>query len=157
MSSDVWIFLVLIIALIGVAIFSLHIQREKVIAKAAEEGVEPDLSELDPRPLYVITVLFVLMLGGDLLRMEINHRHTQQILEQIAKSSPTHRWAVEYMEACAGLWGKTTQDCTATVLTLAESRGDKPQAIDAIKRWGSVREVSTGLEPGVSEQSLNLK
>jgi len=137
----------LVILLGGMGLLFYSSNRAEAIRKADETGIQPDLSLYrTPRLLYVALILSVLWLAGNLIHTEMDHRAYQAALTKVAAQSETHAWVVKTMESCSRRFSTTPTTCAASVLTVAESRGDRKEAEQALIAWGKVSGATTGLE-----------
>lgn len=147
MEDFVSMIAILVISLGGIGLHFYSSNRSAAIRQAEEAGVQPDLSLYrTPRMLYVAMVLSAIWLAGTLIRTEMSHRAHQDALAQVSAQSETNAWVVEAMESCSRRFGTTPTTCAASVLTIADSRGDRKEAEQAIIAWSKVSGATTGLE-----------
>lgn len=131
----------------GIAVMAFKVQHEEAVRKAKEEGHAPPMSQRAvPRMVHV---LFMGLILGWTAMLYQDDRHDAQIdrgLSAIKAESVEAAWVVDTMQECIGHFGASASGCAASTMSLAQSRGDRPNTRNLIIRWGQVHELRTGLE-----------
>ena len=129
-----------------ICIVAITVHNEEKAAKAREAGLEPP--ERDGT-LAMAHILFITLLLGLTYMLYQEDREDARIaagLADIRMQSTEAIWVVETMQECMGHFGASATGCAASTMSLAQSRGDRPNTRELIIQWGRVHEDRTGLE-----------